>query len=150
MKGVKRYFDKTIGITSIIFPKFGDESKRKGEGGGDYGALKGVVVGHQNPLKRYRWGQQGCPFSLVWNHVHLPYLEQVGSGAKRWQFLLIPFRDLFPMGAMPHSMSCQMQYVYVCMYPIDPPIHDHTGRVWLWLTKSDRTRKPIFFTVPHF
>lgn len=37
------------------------------------------------------------PFSLVWNHVRLPYLEQVGSGAKRGQFLLIPFWDLLPM-----------------------------------------------------
>lgn len=116
------------------------KAKGRGRSGGDCGALKGVVVGHQNPLKRYRWGQQGCPFSLVWNHGHLPYLEQVGSGAKRWQFLLIPFRDLFPMGAMPHSMSCQMQYVYAWCTPlIHPYMITHVGFGY----KVNQTRQDV-------
>lgn len=72
---------------------------------------KGVSGTHKNPLKRYRWGQQWCLFSLGLKSCGAYHIfGQVGWGGRVWRqregnFFWFPFKICFSCPSMCHFNS---------------------------------------------
>ena len=111
----------------------------------------GVGRDPQKSSKRYRWGKQSCPFP-VWNHVGLPYLEQVGCVGVEWcKDMPISFDSLLRFASHGHSICLPLIFIFIHSFMhatklyLDRPILNPT-RKQLSFFFLDRW-KPIIFIV---